>query len=284
MRLLFFTLLLFFFQSTLAQDTSLISDIRPPDSISKVNTTVTSILDSNRLIDFNKSAEEFIIKEKKRQSDEFIFYSIVVLFFLFGLLKISYSRYLSTMMRVFFNTSLRQSQLTDQLLQSKLPSLFFNIFYFIVSGFYIYIVLNYYGYLIAAFDYPYYFMIVGIVTLIYFAKYMVVKFTGWISNYNSEAELYIFIVFLVNKIIAVFLLPVIFIIAFAEPVITRPVLLLSYFVIGSLFIIRYIKSYGLLQNKLNIKRLHFVLYIIALEVIPLFLLFKIAERFLTNYL
>ena len=40
--------------------------------------------------------------------------------------------------RVFFNTSLRQSQLTDQLLQAKLPSLLFNLFFVLSAGVYAY--------------------------------------------------------------------------------------------------------------------------------------------------
>lgn len=280
-----FILLLLFYSNCQSQDTASLAVVqhRDSDNIRNVIKPV-SILDSNRLIAFHKTPNLMIEKEMKKQSREFIFYSLLVMFFLFGILKLTYSRYLSTLVRVFLNTSLRQSQLTDQLLQSKLPSLFFNLFYFIIAGFYIYLILGIHGYIHVEWEYRYYFILAGLIALIYLAKYLVVKFTGWISGNNQEADKYIFIVFLVNKILAVFLLPVTFIVAFAEVTIVRPLLLISYFVIVLLFVTRYIKSYALLGNKLNIKRWHFVLYIVAVEVIPLFLIYKIAERFLTNYL
>ena len=286
MKLVIQFILLFLIHSyCYSQDSAVQTNQPQRDSVNiHHSTSVSSILDSNKFIAFHKSANRMIVREMKKQSKEFLFYILLVLFFLFGILKIAYSRYLSTMVRVFFNTSLRQSQLTDQLLQSKLPSLFFNLFYFIIAGFYIYLILGFYRYIKVVSDYPYYLIMAAAIALISVAKYLVVKFTGWISNYNKEADMYIFIVFLVNKILSIFLLPVIFIVAFAEATIVKPVLLISYFVIALLFIIRYIKSYALLENKLNIKRFHFVLYIVAVEVIPLFLIYKIAERFLTNYL
>ena len=62
-----------------------------------------------------------------------MFYLIAGIVLLLAFFKYFNSRYFTNLFRVFFNTSLRQSQLTDQLLQAKLPSLLFNLF-FILSG------------------------------------------------------------------------------------------------------------------------------------------------------
>ena len=79
--------------------------------------------------------------KKQAVSKEFVFYFILTLFLFLGILNTVFKNYFNTMIRVFFKTSLRQSQLTDQLMQAKLPSLFLNIFSVLVSGFYIFTLL-----------------------------------------------------------------------------------------------------------------------------------------------
>ena len=74
------------------------------------------------------SAKNKNIKEH-HDSKEYLFYLLAGIFLIFGFFKVFYSTYFNNIFRVFFNTSLRQNQLTDLLLQAKLPSLIFNIFF-----------------------------------------------------------------------------------------------------------------------------------------------------------
>ena len=258
---------------------SLTVKVIKPDTIS-----LQQILDSNRFINTKAKPVLLLQKEKQHTSREFMFYLITGVFFFFGILKLIYDRYISIVFRVFFNTSLRQSQLTDQLLQAKLPSLLFNIYFCIIGGLYVYLLLDFYGFISSHDNIKYLWMMMALIALIYTGKYLVLKFTGWVSGYKQEAGTYIFIVFLINKILAIFLMPVVLIIAFAENEIAYATVIFSYFVMILLFLLRYLRSYSLLQNKLSIKRFHFFLYITGVELVPLLLLYKIADRLLVNYM
>jgi hypothetical protein len=52
---------------------------------------------------------------------------------------------------------------------------------------------------------------------IYFVKFLVLKFMGWVFSISRATDIYIFIVFLVNKMLGIFLLPFLIVITFSGP-------------------------------------------------------------------
>ena len=242
------------------------------------------LLNENRFLNAESTATNFIQREKKRQSKDLLFYTVFSLVFVFALLKFIFSRYFSNLFRVFFNTSLRQSQLTDQLLQDKLPSLLFNVLFVLVGGAYIYLLLNYFeksgnlqGWKLIMFC-------IATLAIIYLVKFMVLKFTGWVTGFKQEADTYIFIVFLVNKILAIYLIPLMIIVAFSDRQVVEIAMIISYVLIGVMLLLRFFRSYSLLRNRIHVSRLHFFLYIAGIEIIPLALIYKAALLFMSKNL
>ena len=210
---------------------------------------------------------------RKFVSKDAVFYLLAIILLLLGVLRVAYPRYFSNLIRVFFNTSLRQGQLTDQLLQAKLPSLFFNLFFLIITGCYIFLVLNHFG-KITYNDWEILLICIAGVSVIYFGKYCTLKFVGWLTGYKQEAETYIFIVFLINKVIAICLVPVIIILPFSDPEVVNVTAIVSFVVVVLMFILRFFRSYGLLQSRLTVSGFQFALYVIGIEILPLFLIYK----------
>ena len=143
------------------------------------------------------------------------------------------------MFRVFFNTSLRQSQLTDQLLQAKLPSLLFNLFFVLSGALYVYIILRHYQMIPDENNRVLFFSSVIIVGLIYLVKFCTLKFTGWITGLTEVTNTYVFIIFLINKIIGIFLVPFIVILSFADLAIVKIAVLISLMSIGVFLLLRF---------------------------------------------
>ena len=214
------------------------------------------------------------VKEKKPSSQGLIFYILLVAAALLAFIKFFYTRYFNNLFRVFFNTSLRQGQLTDQLLQAKQASLFFNILFIISSGLYIYFLLLHYHWVAGS---RVLFLIacsIASVLLIYLVKFIVLKFTGWVTGYRDAANTYVFIIFLINKIVGIILMPFIIVIAFSDELIKNSAVVVSLLIIGLMFLLRFFRSYGLLQHQLKVSRLHFFIYIAGIEVLPLLLIYK----------
>ncbi|MEO7045427.1 MAG: DUF4271 domain-containing protein [Ferruginibacter sp.] len=237
------------------------------------------IIEDNRFLN-SKSQPVFLVESiKKRTDTDGFFYLLAGLALILGIAKTGWPRYFTNMFRVFFNSSLRQSQLTDQLVQDKLPSLIFNLFFVIVGGVFVYLLLKYFNATGNAIDWV---LLTGCIagfSVIYFVKFIALKITGWMTGYTQEADLYTFIVFLINKIVAICLLPIIIIMSFADKNISHVLLIISLIVVGIMLLMRFFRSYGLLQHRLKIGRFHFLLYIFSLEVLPLFLIYKAALLF-----
>jgi Domain of unknown function (DUF4271) len=244
------------------------------DSIKPTTNAYISLLDSNFLVNSKGKPEALGVVSKTLHNKQPFFYLLLSLFLALGIARTFFSRYFNTLFRVFFNTSLRQNQLTDQLEQAKLPSLIFNVFFVITTGLYSYFLLHYFYANHQKLDWYILFVCIAVVAICYLVKYLSLKFTGWVTNYQSEADTYIFIIFLLNKVIGIFLLPIVTIMAFSTYQIASYAIGISFIFISILFIIRFLRSFSLLQSRLKISQFHFFLYIIALEILPILLIYR----------
>ena len=155
----------------------IISDtLQPANIVSVKNNSLTQILKKNININLSTIPNLLFIKEKKHAGKEFLFYLLGSVAFLLGLFKVFYSRYFNNIFRVFFNTSLRQNQLTDLLLQARLPSMLFNIFFMISGGIYAWLLLKYYNPSATGNNYVLISLSIAFIGCIYAAKYFVLKF------------------------------------------------------------------------------------------------------------
>lgn len=212
--------------------------------------------------------------KKHAVSKDFVFYFILSLFLFLGILNAVFRNYFNTMIRVFFKTSLRQSQLTDQLMQAKLPSLCLNIFSVLVIGFYIFTLLNYKK--IIGFNQLDVLLFSCLaVFLIYIGKFFIIQIAGWISGFKHEAVSYTFLIFLVNKLLAIVLLPTTCILIFSNSNIGLLAYNISLLAVCIFYLLRCFRSYGIFEKKLSLGKFHFLLYILAVEFIPILLMFKI---------
>lgn len=263
--------------TTLKADTVAVA-MRP--LIKSYNSVVNGLLSSNKFININQPAVFFIAEKKHIQGKEFVFYTLCLIVFFLGLFKTFYNGYFNNLFRVYFNTSIRQTQLTDQLLQAKLPSFILNIFFAISTGFYIWLLFKNYHpprFIHSQLLLPVCILGIG---MLYFVKYCILKFMGWMSGMQQAADNYIFVIFLVNKITGILLVPFIIILAFSTPFWINYTTIFSLLMLGLFFLSRYIKTYGVLEYKFPLQPLHFIIYITALEIVPLLLIYKVAVDYL----
>ncbi|MEO6219768.1 MAG: DUF4271 domain-containing protein [Ginsengibacter sp.] len=274
-----------------ARDSSLnvadVSIISMDTSVSVTNYGIKSyfsitknLLSANKFINVRDSPVYLTAQNKKFQGKEFVFYILCLVVLILGILKTFYRGYFTNLFRVFFNTSLRQTQLTDQLLQAKFPSFLLNIFFSISAGVFIWLLFTLYrppALISRSLLLP--FCILGI-GLLYFIKYCILKFIGWVSSMQQTVDSFIFIIFLVNKVSGIVLVPFLIILAFSMPFLVHYVTTISLLVVLLFFLSRYIKTYAVLEHKFPLNGFHFLIYIFATEIIPLVLLYKITIDYL----
>lgn len=271
-----FFLACFIFSLPLLSSAQLAADTLPAKTDTLQNVIVATpykrLLDSNIFLNSKHPAQALPMKTKLKQGSLY-FYLLTALLLFLGIMKTLYSRYFNTMFRVFFNSSLRQNQLTDQLEQAKIPSFVFNIFFVISAGLYIYLLIAHFDPVVLKGSSPWQWCIPAVAGC-YLIKYLTLRFTGWITNYRAEAGTYIFIIFLLNKVIGILLMPFIIILLFGSPTMASYAVLSSIIMLSLILLLRFFRSWSLLQNKLKVTRFHFFLYIIMLEILPIALIYK----------
>ena len=236
--------------------------------------TLQKLLKENQFLNWSGPPVAMVNRVRIHGLQDSFFYLLATLAAILGFVRFFYTRYFNNLFRVFFNTSLRQSQLTDQLLQAKLPSLLFNLLFVLSGGVYVYFILRYYNWIL-----PQRFWIMILycslsLGIIYLIKFISLKFTGWLSGYKEITNTYVFIIFLINKILGVLLIPFTVIIAFSISTLVTVSVVMSLLLIALMFLLRFFRSYGLLQNQLKINGVHFFLYVAGVEIVPVLLIYK----------
>jgi len=206
---------------------------------------------------------------------EYLFYYLIFLLILFGLLRRAFAKYFYDLFRVFFKTTLKQRQTQEQLLQSSLASVLMNSFFVLSAGLYVNFLLQYFQLVIADNFWLQYIYCAGALAAIYVVKFIGLKITGWLFNVSNATDSYTFIVFIINKMLGIFLLPFLLLLAFAKDPLYSSAMVISWLGIGLLLIYRFILSYRALRKEVKLNSFHFILYILGFEVIPLLLIYKL---------
>lgn len=278
--MIFLSALVFISEDISAQDSSMRIEILTDTiqiSVPKsrtANYSIDEIIKSNFLVCTQKQPNQFIQEiHHELKFKQSLFYIIFSLFLFFGILKVAFNNYTTNLLRVFFNTTLRQSQLTEQLLLAKMPSLLYNLFFLLVASTYIFVLfalkIN-----PTFFDWKLLTYILTAVCMVYSIKFIILELSGWLTGYKQEVENYVFIVFLINKILAILLLPILLLVSFSNQELGNLAVKFSYVLIFLLYFLRYFRTFSLLNRRLSISKFHFLIYAIGIEIIPILLIYK----------
>lgn len=211
------------------------------------------------------------------------FYLLVGMFTLLAFIRVAFGRYFSNLFALLFQASFRQKQTREQMAQDNLASLFMNILFFATGGLYITLLVQHYHWSNTGFWWL--FMLCALtLLLVYSIKFLFLRFTGWAFQANQAASTYAFVVFLINKIAGVILLPIVLIMSFSSPAIQDIALALASGLLILLFLYRYFISAGNLRNILKVNFLHFSLYLCAVEILPLLLIYKVLVSYVAGTL
>ncbi|MDB5210613.1 MAG: hypothetical protein JWQ30_1440 [Sediminibacterium sp.] len=224
-----------------------------------------------------------VIDYHKQASKDDLFYLIAGIVLVLALIRAGFSKYFRNLFVSFFQTSIRQKQTRDQLLQDNLASLLTNFLFVISAGLYLTLLVRYKN----LSDIPFWGLAAGsagVLLLVYLVKYLFLLFTGWVFNNKEAAGSYVFVVFLVNKVMGVLLIPFLLIFAFAGPELVQVSVTLSIGLIVLLLGYRYWVSFVAIRSKLKVNALHFLLYLCAVELLPLALIYKIMMSYFNGSL
>ena len=220
-----------------------------------------------------KIEQRFALPDK-----DLLFYMILLLIFLFGFVNNVFPQYFSKLFKQFSQSSLRMIQYREQLLQNSLGSLIINIC-FILSFSLMSTLLIFNRHLVALSFWEGFFYINLFFTFLYVGKYISLQIAGYVFNSKELVNTYIFVVFMINKVLGVLLVPFILVLAFAKPILHPYAIGGAALITVLLILYRYLFSLTSVRNKLHISSFHFFLYLCAFEILPLTILYKFIVQY-----
>ena len=238
------------------------------------------VLSINAYFNFTGQPVIEIFSLHRPNSKDSLFYLLVAILFYFALIRIFFEKYFNNLMTLFFRVSLRQQQIREQVLQTPLPSLLLNILFIISGGLYACYLLHYSRLGAGIRFWVLYLNCMLLLGTIYFVKFLVLKFIGWVFSISRATDIYIFIVFLVNKMLGIFLLPFLIVITFSGPELREVFITISLAMIFVLWTYRILASYRPVHNEIKLTPFYFFLYLGAFEIAPLLLIYKVLLTYL----
>ena len=211
-------------------------------------------------------------------SRDFLFYLLVGVVLLLGVIRQLFPRYFQNMLRLMFEASFRQKQRREQLMQETLPSLMMNMLFILVGGLFIALLAEQNHWINLPFSRLALFSIT-VLAFIYMFKYAIISLSGWLFNVREPASTYSFIVFLVNKVIALALLPLLWLLAFSSGNIREVTVAIAACAVVFLLLFRYIVSLTVIRSTLSIQPFHFFIYLCAVEIMPMLIIYKLLFQY-----
>lgn len=219
-------------------------------------------------------------KPRLRHDKTSNFYMVLFSILLFGGVRFVNPKYFQNLFKALRSPMLTNQQLKDQMGSAVLVNWAMNIFFAVTAGLYAYLLVGVFSSQRSAVLYPSMLLpvLIAVVMLIYIVKYFVLKFSGWAFNVQSIIDSYLFNVYLVNKVMAIALLPFLVLIAFADTAVVNPIAIMSFIVLGALLLYRYIRSWQVFGAFFKYSRFHFFMYLCASEILPVAVLTKVLVR------
>ena len=220
-----------------------------------------------------KIEQKFSLPDK-----DIFFYAVIALIFLYSFLIQIAPQYIAKLFSQFSQSSLRMMQNREQLLQNSLASFIMNIG-FVVSFSLMTTLVIFNAHLLPINFWEGFFYMCLFFLGLYIGKYICLTIAGYIFNTIELVQTYIFVVFMINKVLGILLIPFIGILAFAKPFLHPFAIWGASLLMVLLLLYRYLFSLTSVRNKLHVSSFHFFLYLCAFEIIPLLILYKLIVQY-----
>ncbi|HEY2727148.1 MAG TPA: DUF4271 domain-containing protein [Parafilimonas sp.] len=205
---------------------------------------------------------------------DLVFYVLIFIIFFLALVKSSFPKYFNSIFSLSFQATFRQTQTREQMSQNFFPAFMLNVLFILSVGLFITLFAQFYKWA----NIPFWQLFIYSTTIlgvVYMIKYFVIFFTGWVFNAPDAAAEYRFIVFLINKLIGVLFIPILFVIAYSNDDVKKIAITIALCIAGLLIALRYLVSLARIRKNLNLAAFHFFIYLCAVEIMPLLVIYKI---------
>ncbi len=239
----------------------------------KEDTLFRSIF-TNPFLTANQKPVMMISDERKPSSKDNLFYLLTGLTFFLAFLKLAFPKYFQNLFRLFFQSAFLQKHAREVISQNNLPSLLFNLLFIFSGGLFVTLIALHYQWVTVPFWILLAYSCAGLAA-IYIGKFLFIHFSGWVFNVKEAALTYTIIVFLINKILGIALIPILLLLAFSTGTIVNELITGCIVLLAVLLAYRYLISFNVIRSSIKVNPIHFFIYLCAVEVLPILIIYKL---------
>lgn len=211
---------------------------------------------------------------EEENSGDISFYCLLGILLFTGLIRTIFPKYFHQIFQFILQPRVRKNNLRDgNIVDNIMPSILLNILFVITFSLFI-VQLAISDFTITE-GWKYWTYCALAIAIIYIIKYNIIKFSGWIFSAQPAASIYNYVVFSINKILGVVLIPIIILAAYSSISFVSTMYSVASVIIIGLLAYRYLASFILLRGNLKVSVFHFFIYLCAIEILPLLVTYKI---------
>lgn len=193
------------------------------------------------------------------------------------LIKVFYSRILFQIFRAFINNNTANQIIRDENILVQRASVLLSVICYAVLALFVYKISDYFNYQsdFIGTGFVKFLFISLFIALGYSLKMIVLKMLGFIFNFEKPVAAYIFNLFLINNVLGMLLLPILITITYFNVQYVGYLLITSIILVGLFYLYRLIKGIVIWLNAGHPNLFYLFLYICALEITPILIIFKV---------
>jgi len=209
---------------------------------------------------------------------QFLFITLLVLLVLLTIVMTLFRSVVQISYRAFFNENILNQLHREQRGFAALPFQILYLLFFIHAGTFLFLILNRYGIKISESNLHALLLCIGGVTGVFTAKHLLLKLIGSVFPIDKEVGAYSLTIIIFNIMTGIGLVPFIIFLSYGTDSLIQPAIYLSLGLLGLVYAYRSVRGLIIANRFIAYHKFHFLLYICAVEIAPLLILFKLISN------
>ncbi|MFK7907520.1 MAG: DUF4271 domain-containing protein [Chitinophagales bacterium] len=212
---------------------------------------------------------------KEGENDHLPFYVLLCIVGIFGYVRYNFFSYLKSVQQSFFNINLAQQFFEEHFYSVSPASFFLNVNTILIYSLLGFLSVRYLGKLEHINDIGLSGLVLGAVLLVSLSRYWFYRIAAYILPIEKTLLFYLFNMRIVNYVLAMVLIPLLLIFAFADNIYLQGTILLIGVVILSFVLYRCYRGFLIGGKVMVLNKFHFFVYLCTFEIAPILILYKI---------
>jgi hypothetical protein len=237
-------------------------------------------------IEVKAAAQQEVVNQTKIQQQEksissgydWVTFTLIAILLLIGWTRLFFKKYFVSLIKSFQSYNYAYSLFLEKNSLTARASLILNFTFFITTGLFLFQTLHYYGYTLPLSHAFQQFLFLSAFSLAWYIwNYLMTEFTGFVFLREQSFLEYLHNYNIYRKILGVILFPLVFILAYISPEYKPIFIIMGAALFGIVYFTHILRGLQIFMKK-KVSIYYLILYLCALEILPLVVLYEVFIR------